>query len=259
MTCEEYLDLAAADVDGELDPGERAAVETHVRSCARCQAVRTGQRSTRDVIRGRATRHSAPAGVEHKVLAAIERRPAERRAGGRRRSVAGRRAVVAGAVAAALALGVATLLRPAQPDLVAVMVDDVHAAEHGAMSLAVRTGDAAELRRYYRERAGIRFPHAVADLGAAGLHLVGGRPGMIGAARTTVALYEGAAGMVVCRRFRAGEVELPSGGERMDHSRVYTADGIIIRVKQLDDDVVCAMASTMPRAEFLRFFVADRP
>ena len=52
MTCDEYLECVAGDVDGTL--GERAAAaRLHVASCERCRLERERQQAVRDLLRSR--------------------------------------------------------------------------------------------------------------------------------------------------------------------------------------------------------------
>jgi anti-sigma factor RsiW len=252
MSCNDYRDLVAADVDGELSGAEAAAAAAHLAGCPRCRALRAAQAEVRTLVRSRAARHPAPTLVRARVAAAIEREstPSLRR----RPSLRPWRLVIGGAVAASLAIALAALLWPAAPDLLAVMAADVHDAEAGVLALRMTTAKPEELRRFYQSRVDLPFEESVEDLSGAGFRLVGGRAANLAAAPTTLTLYEGGAGKVVCRRFRAGAVALPEGGETIGGMEVFSTGDVTIRVARLKNDVICVLASTMPRAEFLRLF-----
>jgi mycothiol system anti-sigma-R factor len=253
MTCSEYLDLVAADVDGELTAAERADVEAHVASCARCTELRRAQTEVRALVRTRATRHAAPAFVRDRIAAELRRQPAAKSpaAPPARRW----RIVIGGAIAASLLFALASLLRPSPPDVVAVLAKDVHHADRNEMALGLETENVDELRRFYRGRVDVPPEQSVEDLTTVGFRIVGGREGSIDGARTTVTLYEGGAGKVICRRFREAEVELPKDGEMIGGMQVFSSEGMTARLARLPNGVVCAMASSMPREEFLDRFV----
>jgi len=238
MDCRIFADHAAAAADGRLPPELRAEIAAHLEECAACRADIDRQRAVRELVHRRAPRTAVPEGVREDLL----RRLAEAAPKRERRRY---RALIIGSIAAALVLGLAALLRPTAPSLLAVAKSDVDAAEAGTLTLAMRTSDASALRGYYR-RTGITFGHSVEDLESKGLHLVGGDVSSIGRATTTRTLYDGPRGKVVCRRFRSGSVELPDGGEQVGPTRVLMREGIQLEITRIGDDVVCTMASRAP-------------
>jgi hypothetical protein len=150
---------------------------------------------------------------------------------------------------------VSTWRSPA-PDLLAVLVNDVHAANTPDLPLAVRTNDLNVLRQYYQSTGRVDFDRTVPDLAAMGFYPVGGNVVKIGAVDSTLTVFEGPLGRVVCRRFRAGVLELPAGGERIGNATVFTLHGITVRF-QRDGDVICCLASAMPREQFIRYLIAQ--
>jgi anti-sigma factor RsiW len=254
MNCSGYRDLVGADVDGDLSAEERAAIESHVPGCARCSDLRRAQEEIRTLVRARAARHTAPALLRERIVAALDREPGRARPA-TRAAPRPLRMVLGGALAASLAFALASLLWPSPPDLVAVLANDVHGAERSELALTMKTDDVDELRRFYRGRVDVPFELSVEDLKSVGFHVVGGRAGSIGGAPSTMTLYEGGLGKIVCRRFRAGAVPLPEGGESIGGTQVFETDGMTIRIARLANGVICVMASTMPREEFLRLFI----
>jgi Putative zinc-finger len=255
MNCAEYEEIVAADVDDELEDGERAAAAAHVSTCARCRALRAAQESVRTLLRQRAQRHVMPPELRRQVVAAIDEEVGVASLDAWRNRL-GRpyRLMIGGAVAALLALVVAALLRPAQPVLLAQLVKDVHAVNAGEIDLALKTNDVGELRRYYREVAGFSFDRTVDDFSAKGLTLVGGMKSSIDSTPTTLSIYDSVRGKVVCRRFRAGTVPIPEGGEQVGNARLFTIDGVTVSIIRISKDVYCCLASSMPRAFFARAF-----
>jgi anti-sigma factor RsiW len=259
MDCAEYGEIVAADVDGLLTAAEQSAVDQHLAACARCQVVRRQQQTVKSVLHARAPRAAVPAPLRQSIVAALDEAQAATRidAGARRTARIPRRArlILAGALAALLVLILRPLWHSSPPDLLAILAQDARAAEGQRVAFALRTSDVDELRRYYRSTGRIEFERSVDDFSAVGLRLMGGRVAQIGDVYTTFSVYEAAAWKVVCRRFRSGQLALPEGGERFGDTRVFTVDGVTICVIRLGD-VICCLASSMPREIFLRQLAA---
>ena len=66
MTCEECSELLGDAVDGSLDPGQEAALQSH---CSECSACRELLRDLTEIRRVAATldRHSVPAGLKTRI------------------------------------------------------------------------------------------------------------------------------------------------------------------------------------------------
>lgn len=110
------------------------------------------------------------------------------------------------------------------------------------MPLALRTTDTDQLARFYRERLGL--PDPVADLDTTGFQTIGGTVADIAGTPTTLTVYRGPTGTIVCRRFRAGALTLPSGGQEIGGAQYFEVDGVAVRIQQFGD-TVCCMASTL--------------
>ncbi len=252
MDCEGYRDIAAAHADNQLDEGERREAEAHLAACPRCALAYREQQIVRDLLRARTLLRSAPPGVQRRIAALGE---PQGRGAQRVLPRARRRAVLVGLVAASVALLVLPLWRRAHPDLLALMVEDVRAADAGQIPLAVRTSDLDELRAYYRTTGRIEVAEPVADLRPAGFAPVGGGVARVNNVSTTRTVYEGHGAKVVCRRFRADALALPHGGERVGGALVFVVGGVTVRIAR-EGDTVCCLSSSMPREDFLRLLQA---
>ncbi len=249
MDCDAYSDLVAADVDGRLSPTESAAVDSHLVSCRRCVALRLQQAEVRGFLRERAERHRAPAASRERLLAALAAeseaqppRPRLELRWSRRRTVV----ALIGSLAAALVL-ILLQSRTATPDLVAVLASDVKAVDAGQMALAVRSTDLQALRDFYRPR--VDFEQTVADFGRLGFTPIGAAVDHIGGVKTTFTVYRSSAGMLVCRRFRAGAIKVPEGGRQIGAARLFTVGGVNVLIHR-DGDAICCLASTLPLDPF---------
>ncbi len=262
MDCTDYAEIVAADVDGALSADERGTAEAHLAGCPGCRRMRRQQETIKAVLKQRSPSTAAPAALRQQVVASLAREGN----GGvvvarlHRLLRPGRgRLILAGAIAALLVVVLRPLWRSSPPDLLATLAHDAQTVAAQRVSLTWRTSDVAELRGYYRSSGRIDFEQSVEDFSAVGWRLVGGRVGRIGDVDTTFSVYDGKSGKVVCRRFRAGQIALPRGGERVGDIRVFTVDGVTICVIHVGKDVICCLASTMPRAAFVRALTGPEP
>ncbi|HVN84951.1 MAG TPA: hypothetical protein VMW17_08920 [Candidatus Binatia bacterium] len=244
MRCDEYRDLIAADVDGQLGADEQHAADSHRATCAQCAELHREQHHLVALLRARAPKFRVPTTLREQVQQRYE--PLDRR------SLRWRRVVLVGVAVAAVVLVVVSTLRSRPEATLAKLAEDVHEVEAGKAALAIRTDSIEELRRYYRSTGKIDFERSADDLRSAGLRLIGGAVHTLDHVTTTFTLYDGPRGVVVCRRFRVGSIRLPGGGERIGHDQVFTVDGVTIAVMHLGD-IVCTLATNIPRAEFVRY------
>lgn len=260
MQCVEYRDLVAAHVDQRLSPEEVALALAHVAGCARCARELQKQRAFKHSLRRRNLIQATPDALRRAVQARID---APEGAQPRQawwsawwsRPVA--RLTVAGVVGSLLIAVAMPLLRsrsqPAAPALFDRIVADYHAAELEHIELSIRTDDPMELREYYYKTGAFSFTNTVVDLEALGFPLVGGALTELAGRKSTLSLYRGTRGLILCHRIEAAGVELPAGGEAAGGDRFYTVGGITVCVHR-EGDVLCFMASAMARADFVRLF-----
>jgi len=259
MQCVEYRDLVAAHVDEQLSPEELALALAHLAGCARCARELETQRACGHCLRGRNLIQATPDALRRTILARIT---AEERAQSRQawwsawwpRPVI--RLALAGVVGVLLVAVALPLLRSGPPTGSALLdrvVADYRAAELEHVALSVRTDDPMELRKYYYESGAFSFRNTVVDLEPLGFQLVGGTITELAGQKSTLSLYRGTRGMIVCHRIQAAGVEIPPGGEVAGGDRFYTVGGITICVHR-EGDVLCLMASGLPHADFVRLF-----
>ena len=246
MTCAEYRDLVAAHVDGRLSPDEERAVAAHVPTCVGCRIVYQRQLNAKQLLRQRSVRHAVPAAIKDQLLGGLQASEADQ---GERWPW--RRIVLVGALAAGLLMALVPLLRHRPPSLLGTLAADVREVSASTAMLAMRTEKVPELRQYYRSTGQIDFERSADDFSPFGLWLVGGAIRPLEGVPTTFTVYDSALGKVVCRRFRVGAIALPEGGQRVGHDQIFAADGVTIVVMHLGD-IICTLATNIPRDEFLR-------
>jgi len=256
MHCAEYRDLVAAHVDGLLTAEEVVLVAAHLAKCPPCSGVfADGQRYRREV-RAYDWVRPAPADVRRRLLAAIDEEAAAERPHWWHfwlRHPAYRLATVGGLVALVLAVVFVMPKRGGAPTpaLLAAVVSDFRAVETNRLELTFRTDDPQELRDFFQRTANLGFSNTVVDLEVLGYELVGGTIVDLAGKPSGLSVYRSAQGLLVCHRFQGAEMPLPPGGETIRGETFYTIDGVTIRVHR-EGDVVCLMASALPRDVFIK-------
>jgi anti-sigma factor RsiW len=258
MHCAEYRDVVAAHVDGALTAEELALALAHIADCAQCAGLLQAQQDLRQALRARAWIRATPADVRQRVLAAID-------AGGGATSWIARlkqwwvlpwsRVALAGAIAALAIMVAVPLLRLRSRGPLAAEFDtivaDFRAAQAETVKLEFHTDDPYELRESYHRTGAIPFNNSVVDLEPLGYILAGGSVVNLGTVKSTMTVYRGPHGLLLCHRILAGDLKYPPGGEYAGGDAFYTVGGITICMHR-EGDVMCFMASAMPRAEFIK-------
>jgi hypothetical protein len=247
MKCSEYKDLVAAHADGQLAGEELGRAERHASTCPPCEALRRAQLAVKALLARHRGRQPAPdslrAEIARRTVGAAEAgasAPSASSGPGSRKT----RILVAGAIAATLLLTLGPLLLGrGDTNLISTMAADIGQIATHSPQLA--TSSPAELRSYYAHN-GLTFDQSVEDLEPYGIHLIGGSVSHVGGVATTLTLYDAAGAPVVCRRFPAGRLGLPSGGRRFNKSELFEHDGVHVAVTKLDNGVICLMASRTP-------------
>jgi hypothetical protein len=258
MDCGDYRDLVAAHVDDCLTRVELSAAMSHVSGCAACARLLEAQRALKLVLRARALVQPTPAPARRTVMERIAEDESARPAPGMWRdwwSRAALRWALAAAVGLLLMAIALPLLRQrpetASSALFNTIVTDYRAVDAGRSALGKHTDDPMELRVYYYGTGAFRFTNTVVDLEPLGFVLQGGQLTELAGKPSTLNVYRGTRGLVVCHRIEAEGVELPPGGEVIGGDRFYTVDGITILVHR-EGSILCFMSSAMPRAEMVR-------
>lgn len=237
MTCQDYQDWIAADVDGRAD--ERAGeIAEHLAGCAACRALRSAQLEIRGLLRSRSVLEPAPGWLGTRIRAHLDEE-SERRS---RRGLAGLRAAVLVFTAASLAF--ALLPRGSGAEL-GEIAESVRAT--AARPVGIAAQQPAELGRLYAESLGRDAPAPVLDLAPA-LRLVGGTLRTLHGAPARVTTYRSSRGSVLCHLVPASA--WPEIAERLRGEPFWiTVGGVHLRVARAGDEI-CVLASRMPLADF---------
>ncbi len=238
MKCSEYKELVAAHADRQLPSTELERADDHARACPPCEALHSGQIAVKGLLARRRATQVAPDSLRHAIArsTAVHTAPVAKRA-------RPTRLILGGAIAALLLLSLIPLLRGGGSDLVGTMASDIARIDNIAPQLA--TSNLAELRAFYAHR-GMTFEQTVPDLDPYGIRLVGGSISHVGDVMTTLTIYDSNGTPVICRRFPADQIDLPSGGRVFNRSRLFEREGVHISLTNIEGGVVCAMASRMP-------------
>jgi anti-sigma factor RsiW len=179
MECSDARRLIAAQIDGELDAAGEDALAAHLAGCAACANHLAEQQAWRGVIKLRAPRHGAPAGLRERVTAALseEDRPVSPAAPTRQRTAGWRPLAMAASVVLAVALSsslTAYLSRPGGDERLTQELVSDHIRSLMADHLTdVASSDQHTVKPWFHGRLDLAPP--VDDLAADGFPLVGGR------------------------------------------------------------------------------------
>lgn len=267
MQCPEYHELLAAHVDRQLTAEEERLASAHLATCEKCARLREAHATFRDAFRARPWIQPTPPAVRQHVLTALANEPSAEGAVTDHRHW-WRRPAYGLALAGALALAVVALTTPllrsrSQPSAVAPsavpqlpapfaeVVAHYRAAEAGTLPLAFHTSDPLELRKDYHDTGAFQFGNTVVDLEPLGFVLVGGTVVDLGSKKSTLTVYRGHGGMIVCHRMLNDGMEPPPGGEVVGGDVFYTINGVTVCLHR-EGDVLCFLATALPRAEFIR-------
>jgi anti-sigma factor RsiW len=246
MTCEEYLDYVAGDVDGTLGEGE-ASVRSHVAGCARCRLERERQQAMRDLLRSRQLSPELPTEVRSRLLASLQ----ESHAGGRR-AVRARRWIggigATALAAAAIAVVIVAVLWSRSGPLFP-LIREYHLASRGALKMTLATGSRKDLEDLYGKYGDEGIAAHVVDLSPAGFQLVGGALEEFPGRRARITVYTDGEHLVLCDYFRAdhAEIDAPADGE----PQFFREGGLSFRVRRVGDHI-CILVTRMPIEVFRR-------
>jgi anti-sigma factor RsiW len=246
VTCAEYQDLVAADVDGVLG-AEAETVKRHLAGCESCRRLRERQLMVRDLLRSRPLQQSAPHALRTRVLARLEEE-SERVVTRKWRSWA---PWIGFALACATAVAVMTLWT--RDNSFAPLIKSYDLAARGALQITFPTSEPAVLEGYYREHQTEGFPEHVVDLSHAGFRLVGGAVRDFSTRKARLSVYSNGKDIIVCDYQFAEHFPfvLPASGK----ATFFSQRGVNFCARRMGNEV-CLLASRMAMERF-RTLVGD--
>jgi anti-sigma factor RsiW len=262
MTCDKYLDLVAAHVDGTLTEREAGEVEDHLRDCDRCRHLFEEEARFHAAFVARQLLLPVPIDVEQRLRQRLEVEGEASRSLWVRLGAwfvplpAFPRLAVALAVAATLTVMLLShLFRSAPaPDIFAQAVQYYQAVTAGALPLEYAVEDPQELQTRLNTSARLNFTTRVVDLRP--YRLRGGKIVETAGHPLAVALYEEEGETpIVCLRQRGPLPPLPQGTAGSNGHYWYTADGYTAVFTQFPDHF-CIMISRQPQDIFLQRLAA---
>jgi len=181
MSCEQHLNTQSY-LDGELDGTATAAAESHLNSCADCQAQAAATADLSDALR-KVTRYRASDILRHKLTKQLDRES------GRSPAKSFWVGAASGGGLSALAAGFALflLLPPTAATLSQSIVDAHTAALTGGKTIMVASSNHHTVKPWLAAHAGIS--PLVTDFADQGFVLTGGRTDEVAGMRAAVAVY----------------------------------------------------------------------
>jgi anti-sigma factor (TIGR02949 family) len=234
VTCAEYRDWVAADVDGSLG-NEAENVRRHLASCESCRRLRERQVAIRELLRSRALQQPAPRGLRTRVVARLEEESQGLTAPRKWRF----RARSAG-LALISVVAAAVMILWNRDASFAPLIESYNLASRGALEITFPTSDPVALEAYYRERHAEGFPDHVIDLSPAGFRLIGGVLKAFPEREARLAVYSDGANVIVCdyQFAKSFPFPLPASGEPVFFSR----SGVNFCARRIGEEV-CLLAT----------------
>lgn len=186
MDCRDVAPLVDAFVDGELEPGRRAAVAAHMLSCVQCRRLVDETRDLVQAIRAEAPYHRAPAGLAERIEGAVAA-PAAAPA----RARGWRPWALAASFAAVALLSSAATYRLTVPSAGDLLVDELIAGHVRSLMVDhlsdVASSDQHTVKPWFNGKLDLAPP--VKDLAARGFPLAGGRLDYVGGRPVAALVY----------------------------------------------------------------------
>jgi len=238
VTCAEYRELVAADVDGVVG-AEAETVRRHLATCEACTRLRERQVAVRNLLRSRSLQQPAPLGLRTRVVAQLEEE-SQSLHGAPKRWLWARWVGLAllGATAAAV------MILWNRDGSFAPLIESYDLASRGALQITFPASEPTELEAYYHKSQEQGFPEHVIDLSSKGFRLVGGVVRDFPKRKARLTVYSDGKNMIVCDyQFAAAfPLALPASGGPIFFSR----RGVNFCAKRMDGNEVCVLATRMP-------------
>lgn len=259
MRCDEAQELITARVDNELGAEERAAIDSHLQSCADCSRAYQQEQFLKRQVNLTARAVSAPAALrrslERKSAAAtaVESDSSKRRFASWFELPAWRPALVVTLLLVIVASFVYTQRRA---DNLGVAAIEAHRSILSGKTTLVRSDNPAALRKELARAVGDRFQPVAFDLSMMQLYPVSGFVQKIGGRDVLVTVYQGAGPAITCFTFLGSEADAPEGAEKFYDADMrlnfysFSRDGVS-GVLHKEGNVICVLVSKMTPADLL--------
>ena len=179
--------MLSAHLDGELDLSREVEIEEHLRTCGDCARAHQAQLALRSALKSEDLYFRAPADLAQKIRGAVQ--PAQPKASQPRPRRPGWLGAAAAAAAVALAVWVSPMLwRPSRTDRIAQDVVSAHIRSLMPGHLTdVPSSENHTVKPWFAGK--LDFSPPIADLGAEGFPLVGGRLDYVGERPVAALVY----------------------------------------------------------------------
>jgi anti-sigma factor RsiW len=257
MNCQQAQEWITALADNELSAEERAAIESHIGSCAQCRLAYEQERVIKQQVRRMSAAITAPAALRQAVEAAAAKPNISGRARVTLREIFGAPFVRPALALALLLLVIYPLLfRSVDDTNVTLAAVSTHAAIESGRKNLTRVSDPSEIKGELVRAVGGKFEPMGFDLSMMKLYPVAGFVQKIGGRDVLVTVYQGEGPTVTCFTFLGSESDAPPAAAVFFDSEkkinFYSfSEGDFQAVMHAEGDLICIMVSKMPASDLL--------
>jgi anti-sigma factor RsiW len=261
MKCEQAKELISALIDNEVTEPERAAAESHLRTCPNCQRVYEWGQELNGQIRMAGAAVVAPADLRQTILSNQLAAPADADSSEARRDPILRlrplvRPMFASALAVAIAVSIIFFMPPSPAQPISLTALEIRAKiDRGEIPLQKQT-NTDELHAWLRHSVNGKFGPLGYDFSPLGAKPVGATVQEVNGRQILVAVFRGNALSIMCFTFLGTEGDAPKNAtaffdpETQISFYSFSRDGLHA-VLHREGNVICMLVSNMPPAELL--------
>jgi hypothetical protein len=267
MKCEQAEELISALIDNEATEPERAAAESHLRTCPNCRRAYEWGRALNSDIRAAGAGVVAPAGLRQTILSNQLAAPTEADSSGARRDPIFRlRPLVRPIFASALVFAIAAILffMPPSGQSISLTALEIRAKiDRGEIPLQKQT-NTDELHAWLRHSVNGEFGPLGYDFSPLNVKPIGATVQEVRGRQILVAVFRGNGLSIMCFTFLGTEGDAPKNAAAFFDPETkisfysFSRDGLHA-VLHREGNVICMLVSNMPPEELLSLVRSSSP
>ncbi|MCI0445166.1 zf-HC2 domain-containing protein [bacterium] len=255
---EKHYELEIQDlIDGRLDPGNRAEVESHIAKCDKCRAEFEWLSRTKQIVQKEIQTVQTPDIVKSKILQSLKIEPSKEI---RYRKFWLRPKYLAAAVLIILFIFAAIVYRNTGSSRIPSQVaKDYRSYISSDLNLKIISSKPEEIENFFRQNK-IPFKTRVFDLAMMGYRLRGGKVHQLAGRPSAFFVYQGPnQETMICQMFPGSVGKLPTPSETRNHNGIrfliYQENEITLVFWQ-EAEIVCVLASNAKKEDVIQLAFA---